>query len=119
MEQRIETRVSKIVLQKEAMMKQEKALILGKYDRYEKKIKEQRKQLGEAFQLIKKYQHISNKEPGDSYQTTMKLLNSEKSLDNLKIFYQNLASSKEVLKRDKVVLEKKVIRQQHKLKDYE
>jgi hypothetical protein len=40
MEQRIETRVSKIVLQKEAMMKQEKALILGKYDRYEKKIKE-------------------------------------------------------------------------------
>jgi hypothetical protein len=49
----------------------------------------------------------------------MKLLNSEKSLDNLKIFYQNLASSKEVLKRDKVVLEKKVIRQQHKLKDYE
>lgn len=52
MEQRIESRVAKIVLQKEQQMKQEKQLILGKYQQYEKKIKDQRQQLADAHSLI-------------------------------------------------------------------
>jgi len=40
MESRIESRVSKIILQKEQMMKQEKSMILEKYKQYDKKIKD-------------------------------------------------------------------------------
>jgi hypothetical protein len=40
MEARIEARVSKIILQKQEIMKEEKKLILKKYSQYEKKIKD-------------------------------------------------------------------------------
>ena len=52
MEQRIELRVSKIILEKDAQMKQEKAILLEKYNQYHKKISDQRKQLTEAGDLI-------------------------------------------------------------------
>jgi len=56
MEARVDSRVAKIILQKEQMMKQEKAMILEKYKQFEKKILDQRKQLKEAHQLIQKLQ---------------------------------------------------------------
>jgi hypothetical protein len=54
METRIETRVQKIIQQKQDIMKQEKKLILQKYSQYEKKIKDQRQQLKEAHDIIQK-----------------------------------------------------------------
>jgi hypothetical protein len=36
-----------------------------------------------------------------------KLINSEKNLDQLKLMYHTLASTKEVMKKDMVVLDKK------------
>ena len=52
MEARIESRVAKIILQKQEILKQEKKMILEKYKQYERKIKEQRAQLKEAHSLI-------------------------------------------------------------------
>ena len=53
-EDRIETRVKKIIEQKQEIMKQEKKMILEKYKQYEKKIKDQRQQLKEAHGIIQK-----------------------------------------------------------------
>lgn len=45
---------------------------------------------------------------GESFENTVnKLNNSEKCLDQLKTMYHNIASSKEAMKRDLVVYEKK------------
>jgi len=44
-----------------------------------------------------------------------KLINSEKNLDQLKIMYHSLATSKETMKRDYSVLEKKYKRKEKKL----
>lgn len=52
MEQRIEQRVAKIIQLKETMMKEEKQIILAKFKSYENKVKLQRKQLGEAHNMI-------------------------------------------------------------------
>jgi len=41
-----------------------------------------------------------------------KLINSEKNLDQLKLMYHQLASTKEVMKKDIVILEKKNKRNQ-------
>jgi hypothetical protein len=82
METRIETRVQKIIQQKQDIMKQEKKLILQKYSQYEKKIKDQRQQLKEAHDIIQKQKQIGLEERGDSFQNTLnKLINSEKNLD--------------------------------------
>jgi len=54
MEARIETRVSKIIHQKQEILKQEKKMILEKYRQYQKKITEQRAQLKDAHNLIQK-----------------------------------------------------------------
>ena len=63
-------------------MKQEKAILLEKYNQYQKKISDQRKQLKEAGDLISKLQHIGQEEKGDNFQNTVsKLINSEKNLD--------------------------------------
>ena len=67
MEKRIEHRVSKIVLQKDAQMKQEKTILLEKYNQYQKKISDQRKQLKEAGDLINKLQHLGQEEKGDNF----------------------------------------------------
>lgn len=97
-------------------MKQEKAMILEKYQQYNKKIHDQRKQLKEASDLISKLQHIGQEEKGDNFQNTVsKLINSEKNLDQLKLMYHQLASAKEVMKKDIVVLEKKNKRSKQKL----
>jgi hypothetical protein len=113
METRIETRVQKIIQQKQDIMKQEKKLILQKYSQYEKKIKDQRQQLKEAHDIIQKQKQIGLEERGDSFQNTLnKLINSEKNLDQLKLMYHTLASSKEVMKKENVVLEKKYKRSQ-------
>lgn len=117
MEQRIESRVAKIIIQKENMMKQEKALILEKYKQYEKKIRDQRMQLKEAHSLIQKLQHIGEETNGESYQNTVqKLVNSEKNLEQLKMMYHQLASRTEVLKKEQVIMEKKNRRANQKIK---
>ena len=101
-------------------MKQEKKLILQKYSQYEKKIKDQRQQLKEAHDIIQKQKQIGLEERGDSFQNTLnKLINSEKNLDQLKLMYHTLASSKEVMKKENVVLEKKYKRSQQKIKSYD
>lgn len=67
MENRIETRVQKIIQQKQEIMKAEKKLILQKYSQYEKKIKDQRQQLKEAHDIIQKQKQIGLEERGDSF----------------------------------------------------
>lgn len=116
-EDRIESRVKKIIEQKQEIMKQEKKLILEKYKQYEKKIKDQRQQIKEAHEIIQKHKQIGQEEKGDSYVNTMnKLITSEKNLDQLKVFYHQLASTKDMLKKDSVILEKKYKRAQQKIK---
>jgi hypothetical protein len=101
-------------------MKQEKALILAKYQQYEKKIKDQRKQLTDAHSLIQKLQQVAHQEQGNGFQHTwQKLLNSEKNLDQLKIMYHQLASQHEVQKKDMLVMDKKLRRGQQKQKEYQ
>ena len=86
---------------------------MEKFQKNNKKIKDLRKQVAEAHQLIKKLQQIGHEEQGDSFNQTMnKLINSYKDDDQIKMMYHQLACSKEVLRKDKHILEKKFKRQQ-------
>ena len=74
----------------------------------------------EAHTIIQKQKQIGQDEKGDDFQSTLsKLINSEKNLEQLKLMYHQLASSKDVLKKDLVVLEKKYKRGQQKVKAYD
>ena len=120
MERRIDERVTKLIAQKHEEMKNEKAQILEKYKLYEKKIQMQKQQLKEAQQIIHKQRQMGIEEKSESFRNTLdKLINSEKNLDQLKVMYHQLASNKEVMKKDMAVLEKKYKRSQQKIKQYD
>lgn len=63
--------------------------------------------------IIEKQKQVDLDERGESFQNTLsKLINSGQNLDQLKLMYHQLASSKEVMKKDQVVLETKYKRSQ-------
>jgi len=64
--------------------------------------------LKEAHATIQKQKQIGQDEQGESFANTVnKLISSEKNLDQLKMMYHSMASTKEVMKKDLVVLGKK------------
>ena len=97
-------------------MKQEKTIIMQKFDQYDNKIKDQRNQLREAQELIKRLKHVAKQEEGENKQETIeKLLKAEKSLGELKQMYLKICGEKELLKKDIIFMQKKNKRNKTKI----
>lgn len=91
-------------------------MIMQKFNQYDKKIQDQRNQLRDAHDLIKRLKHVEKQEQGENKEQTInKLLNAEKSLDDLKKMYLKICGEKELQKKDIMFMQKKNKRNKAKI----
>lgn len=118
-EDRIEKRVKKILDQERDLMNQQKRINTEKLKNQDMKINTLKQQLKEAKDELGKRKNDKNAEMRDeTYQNTLnKLISSEKNLEELKLMYHNLNQTKEHMKKDLFVLDKKYKKAQQKNKN--
>lgn len=116
-EEMVEKRVHNECEREKSLMKQQKRVILEKQKMQETKITQLKTQLKEAKTALAQFKEKGNPEREDQFQSVLnKFVNSEKNLDQLKLMYHHLATSKESLKKDLAILERKYKRKQEKQK---
>lgn len=118
MEDRIDKRVKKILDQERDLMNQQKRINQEKLKNQDMKINTLKQQLKDSKEALSKQKEKGVEQRDDTVQNTLnKLINSEKNLEELKIMYHNLNQTKESMKKDLFVLDKKYKKAQQKNKN--
>jgi len=118
MEDRIDKRVKKILDQERDLMNQQKRINQEKLKNQDMKINTLKQQLKDAKEALNKQKEKGVEQRDDTVQSTLnKLINSEKNLEELKVMYHNLNQTKESMKKDLFVLDKKYKKAQQKNKN--
>lgn len=99
-------------------MNQQKRINQEKLKNQDMKINTLKQQLKDSKEALSKQKEKGVEQRDDTVQNTLnKLINSEKNLEELKIMYHNLNQTKESMKKDLFVLDKKYKKAQQKNKN--